>query len=129
MDALSALSSPSALLDTQIAKVKAETSQLNRAQKAGSNGEVENAKMRELAEEFEQIFLQTMLSTMMESTTPEAPFNGGAGETQWQGFLVNEYAGAIASGGGIGLADSIYQDMIRLQQNAAPPAPEPSSEG
>ncbi|MEN0088768.1 MAG: rod-binding protein, partial [Pseudomonadota bacterium] len=111
MDILNALGPTNQVLDIQTKRAQA-----NVLASAGGAGSQE--QLRAMAEEFEQIFLQSMLSTMMEGTTPEAPFNGGAGERQWQGFLTNEYAGAIAQGGGVGLADAIYKDLIALQEGA-----------
>ena len=113
MDSIAKLGLPSGLVDLTAAQAKVST--LKRAAaEAGSAAKAD--KLRTMAEEFEQIFLQNMLSTMMEGTTPEAPFNGGAGEEQWKGFLVNEYAGAIAQNGGVGLADTIYRDLIAIQE-------------
>jgi len=91
-----------------------------KAASGGGSKEAQHAKLKELSEQFEQIFLQTMLGTMMEGTSPEAPFNGGAGEEQFKGFLTTEYAGAVASNGGIGLADSIYEDLLALQEGSDP---------
>ena len=99
----------------EVQSARARASALEAQAKLAEAGS-DKAKLRAAAEEFEQIFLQTMLSTMMEGTTPEAPFNGGAGEQQWQGFLTQEYAGALARNGGIGLADSIYEDLLALQE-------------
>ncbi|MEO0498110.1 MAG: rod-binding protein [Pseudomonadota bacterium] len=116
LNALSALGPGNAVLDLQTKRAQASALAVGggAGQDAGSQDQ-----LRAMAEEFEQIFLQSMLSTMMQGTTPAAPFNGGAGETQWQGFLTNEYAGALSKGGGVGLADAIYADLIQLQEGAS----------
>lgn len=116
MDLLNALGPTNAVLD--IETKRAQATALQAANSKGTQAGTQD-QLRAMAEEFEQIFLQSMLSTMMEGTTPEAPFNGGAGEQQWQGFLTNEYAGALSKGGGVGLADAIYRDLIQIQEGAA----------
>ncbi|MEN0088560.1 MAG: rod-binding protein [Pseudomonadota bacterium] len=118
MDALKVLGPSNAVLDIETKRAQASALAL------APGGPGSQDQLRAMAEEFEQIFLQSMLSTMMEGTTPEAPFNGGAGERQWQGFLTNEYAGALSKGGGVGLADAIYRDLMQLQENAGRTASE-----
>lgn len=76
---------------------------------------VDPARLRQTAEAFEASFLAQMLKPMFDGLSSEAPFGGGHGEETWRGFLVEAMAGQMARSGGIGLADHVMAEMIRLQ--------------
>ena len=76
------------------------------------------AKARKAAEEFEAVFLTTMLEGMFAGLKTEAPFGGGSSEKTYRSFLVSEYAKQISQNGGLGLSDQITRDLIALQEGA-----------
>ena len=57
-----------------------------------------------------------MLKPMFEGIKPEAPFGGGNSEAMWRSMQIEEYGKAITKAGGIGIADSVYREMIKLQE-------------
>lgn len=71
---------------------------------------------RETARQFEQVFLTSYLETMFSGVKTEAPFGGGTGENIFRSLLLNEYAGEMAQSGGIGLADQVYREMLKMQE-------------
>jgi len=73
-------------------------------------------KIRKTAQDFEAVFLSQMLKPMFEGLSAEAPFGGGAGEDMWRSQMVNEYGKTIAKAGGIGIADQVMGEMIRMQE-------------
>lgn len=73
---------------------------------------------RKAAEEFESVFLTTMLEGMFTGLDAEAPFGGGSTEKTYRSLLVSEYAKQISGNGGIGIADQITRDLIALQEDA-----------
>lgn len=75
--------------------------------------------MRRTAEAFEASFLSQMMKPMFEGLSTEAPFGGGAGEAAWRGFLVDAMAQQTVKAGGIGLADSVMAQMIKMQERGA----------
>jgi Rod binding domain-containing protein len=77
---------------------------------------VATARMRETAEAFEASFLSQMLKPMFEGLSTEAPFGGGEAEGTWRGFLVEAMAKQTVRGGGIGLADQVVAEMLRMQE-------------
>jgi Rod binding domain-containing protein len=80
----------------------------------------ENQKaMRRTAEAFEASFLSQMMKPMFEGLSTEAPFGGGAGEAAWRGFLVDAMAQQTVKAGGVGLADSVLAQMIKMQEQGA----------
>jgi flagellar protein FlgJ len=73
-------------------------------------------KTREVAEKFEAFFLGQMLQPMFASTEPAEPFGGGHGEKVWKSLMVDEVGKSMAKNGGIGIADMIQRDLLRLQE-------------
>ncbi len=73
-------------------------------------------RMRETAEAFEASFLSQMLKPMFEGLSTEAPFGGGEAEGTWRGFLVEAMAKQAVRGGGIGLADQVVAQMLKMQE-------------
>ena len=78
------------------------------------NGDIR--EMRRVAEEFEATFLSQMLQPMFANLGAEKPFGGGPGEDMWRSMQVEEYGKAVAKKGGIGLADSVFREMLKLQE-------------
>ena len=76
-------------------------------------------KIRETAEEFESFFLSQFLSQMFKGIKTDGPFGGGHGESMFRELQFREYADAITSKGGIGIADSIVRQLIQTQEISA----------
>lgn len=75
--------------------------------------------LRRTAEAFEANFLSQMMKPVFEGLSTEAPFGGGAGEAAWRGFLVDAMAQQTVKAGGVGLADSVLAQMIKMQEQGA----------
>ena len=61
----------------------------------------------------------TFLAEMMRSAglaRPSENFGGGVGEDQYSGLLVDAQAAALVSAGGLGLAQSIYESLVRIEE-------------
>jgi flagellar protein FlgJ len=76
------------------------------------------AKARASAQDFEAVFLNSMFSQMFTHVN-EGPFNGGQAANTWRSFLTDEYAKNFAKAGGIGIADTVYKELIALQEGRA----------
>lgn len=76
-------------------------------------------KMRETAEAFEASFLSQMLKPMFEGLQTNGPFGGGEGEATWRSFLIDAMAKQSVKAGGIGLADTVMSEMIKMQEQPA----------
>jgi Rod binding domain-containing protein len=72
---------------------------------------------RSAAQDFEAVFLNTMLQQMF-SGVGEGPFNGGYAGGVWRSFLTDEYSKAFAKKGGIGIADQVYRSLMEIQERA-----------
>jgi flagellar protein FlgJ len=78
---------------------------------------VTEAKLRHAAEEFTTTALTELLQPMFDSAdTSNGMFGGGAVEQQFKPMLIQEIARQIAHSGGLGLAEPVYQQMLRLQE-------------
>lgn len=73
------------------------------------------AEVAKTAEAFEAAFLSVMLKTMFEQVSTSAPFGGGPGEDAFKSFLTDAFAKQMAKGGGVGLADPVAREMLKLQ--------------
>ena len=75
----------------------------------------ETPRMRETAEKFEASFLSQMLKPMFEGIDTNGPFGGGEAEGTLRSFMIDEMAKQTVRAGGIGLADTVVSEMIRMQ--------------
>lgn len=73
-------------------------------------------KIKKTAQEFEAVFIAEMLRPMFENIDAAEPFGGGNGAKIYRDMQVDEYGKAISKNGGIGLADSIMREMIKMQE-------------
>lgn len=76
-------------------------------------------RMRRTAQDFEATFLAQMLRPMFDGLSTEAPFGGGHAEETWRGFMIDEMGKQIGRAGGVGLADQVMAEMIRMQSGRA----------
>jgi len=74
-----------------------------------------SARMRETAEQFEASFLAQMLKPMFEGISTDGPFGGGEAEGTWRSFMIDAMAKQAVKAGGIGLADTVVAEMVRMQ--------------
>ena len=67
------------------------------------------------ARDFEASFISQMLGTMFEGIEPEGPFGGGSGEAAFKSFLMDAVAQQMSRAGGLGLADDLTREMLKMQ--------------
>jgi Rod binding domain-containing protein len=79
-------------------------------------GPLADEQVRRAAEEFEAVFISQMLAPMFEGLETDELFGGGPGEDIYRSILVEEYGKAIARSGGIGIADAVQREILRLQE-------------
>lgn len=85
--------------------------------KAGINPKaVAAAKAHSAAQDFEAVFLNSMVSQMFTAIGGEGPFGSGAGTGVWRSFLSEEYSKSFAKAGGIGIADQVYKTLLAQQE-------------
>ncbi|HVY83939.1 MAG TPA: rod-binding protein [Caulobacterales bacterium] len=87
-----------------------------------------SAQMRQIAQQFEAMFLNEMMGPMFEGLDTDGLGGGGVGEEMFRPMLIDQYAKAISHSGGIGLADVIVRELTRMQTAQADAAPPPTTE-
>lgn len=77
----------------------------------------QRAKIAAAAGQFEAMAIGQLLQPMFDTVdTGKGLFGGGNGEDAWKPMLVTELAKQISKAGGLGLAQPIMQQMLRLQE-------------
>ncbi|MBI1263079.1 MAG: chemotaxis protein chel [Rhizobiales bacterium] len=75
-----------------------------------------DAKAWAAAQDFEAQFISTMTQSMFAGIKADGPFEGGQGEDMFRSLLVDQYGTKISQSGGIGIADSIYSEILKMQE-------------
>lgn len=74
--------------------------------------------VRKAAEDFEAVFLNNILQNMFTGLESGGTWGKGHGADAWQSLLIDEYSRTISAAGGIGLADSVEKELLRLQEGS-----------
>ena len=74
------------------------------------------AQAHRAAEEFEAMFLSQMLAPIFENLQSDGPFGGGPGERIYRSLMVQEYGKALAANGGVGIAEAVQREILKLQE-------------
>jgi peptidoglycan hydrolase FlgJ len=89
------------------------------AQRKPAAPNIADVKTREqakaVAQQFERMFITEMLQPMFQGIETDGPFGGGQGEEVFRPMLLDQYADAVARGGGVGIADAVMKEILRLQ--------------
>ncbi|MEQ8711112.1 MAG: rod-binding protein [Rhodospirillales bacterium] len=72
----------------------------------------------EAAKDFEAVFISSMIQPMFDSLETDGMFGGGQGEKVFRSMMVQEYGRKMVDAGGIGLADKVYEVMLKAQEGA-----------
>ncbi len=78
----------------------------------------DQAAARATAEEFEAVFIAQMMSHMFAGISTDGPFSGGQAEQVYRSMMVNEYGRLATASGGIGIADQVMSEILKLQEVA-----------
>lgn len=70
---------------------------------------------RHVAQEFERMFISEMLGPMFQGIETDGPFGGGNAEATFRPMLLDQYADSIAKQGGIGIADKVMAEILKMQ--------------
>lgn len=95
------------------ASLQAGQSELDKNQ---MNGDVAQRAKLKASEEFEALFISEMLAPVFEGLETEGMFGGGSGEEIYRSMMVQEYGKAIARAGGIGIADTVQAEILKMQE-------------
>lgn len=68
-----------------------------------------------VAREFEAVFLADAFKAMMKDI-PADPLGGGSASESWRELLVDEYARDMVRRGGLGLAEAVADELMKIQE-------------
>jgi Rod binding domain-containing protein len=71
---------------------------------------------RKAAENFEAFFLAQSLDSMFAGIDSDSLFGGGSSENVYRSLLNQEYAKVAAKSGGVGIADEVQREILRMQE-------------
>jgi peptidoglycan hydrolase FlgJ len=74
------------------------------------------AQTAKAAQDFEAFFLSQVFEDMFAGIEPDSMFGGGQGETVFRSLLIQEYGRAVARNGGVGIADAVQNEILKLQE-------------
>ena len=74
------------------------------------------AAAKKAAQDFESVFISQMLGQMFSGISTDGPFGGGAGEQMFRSLMLDEYGKQISAQGGIGLANTVTQELLKMQE-------------
>jgi Rod binding domain-containing protein len=83
---------------------------------SGGAQKSKEARARDIAEQYEAFFIYQLLENMSAGLKTDGPFGGGQAEATWRSQLNDEYSKVISKRGGIGLADVLQREILRLQE-------------
>ena len=79
-------------------------------------GKATPEKIAEKSKEFEAVFIAQMLKHMFAGIKTDEMFGGGHGEDVLKTMLLDEYGKGISKAGGIGIAEHVQKELIKLQE-------------
>lgn len=74
--------------------------------------------LREAAQDFEALFLAQMLAGMTKGLAADGPMLGGGDADPFRHMLTDEIGKLISRSGGVGVADAILREMLKVQEVA-----------
>lgn len=93
-----------------------DTSAAKRANPADMIGAVKTrAQAEKVAQDFEKMFISEMLKPMFDGIKTDGVTGGGNAEDTFRPMLLEQYADAVARGGGIGVGDAVLKEILRIQ--------------
>lgn len=117
------ISSPSASLSTMLLESKMKTDISNiRSQAVADNKRIEHLKntkeedkLRGVASEFAALFMGEIFKAMDNNQNTDQLGFGGSAETTFRDMAYDEYAREATKAPGNGLAEIVYQSLVRRQ--------------
>lgn len=100
---------------TQVFEAQAQAAR-ERASQLANTTSGDKKLLRQTAEDFESVFLSQMLQPMFETVPTDSFMGGGNAEKIYRGMMVEEMGKAITKSGGIGIADTVYRELLKLQE-------------
>lgn len=106
--------SKSAIMDPTLVQQQAQTSGVKSGPAAPRSGQ----QTAQTAQEFEAMFLAQLLQPMFKGIDAQTAFGGGPGADVYKEMMVKEYGKILAQSGGVGIAEKVQAEMLRIQEQS-----------
>jgi Rod binding domain-containing protein len=73
------------------------------------------ARIRHTAKDFESQLIGQMLKPMFDGLATDGEFDGGEAEGTYRSFMVDAMGKQMARSGGIGVAQAVEREMLKMQ--------------
>jgi Rod binding domain-containing protein len=83
---------------------------------AAAQGQKVPEGIKQAGEDFESMFIAQLLKPMFKGIETDSMFGGGPGEDVYKEMMVEEYGKAISRAGGIGIAEEVQSELLKLQE-------------
>lgn len=101
--------------DVIVMNQTAKVSDLDRVKRAGKSAQSAD-QIDETSKEFEAVFLSQMLEHMFQDVDLDPMSDNGTSDDIYKSMLVDEFGKILARTGGIGVADHVKREMLKLQE-------------
>lgn len=81
-------------------------------------------EIKDVAREFESVFLSQMIKPMFQGIEPDPRFGGGHAEKVFRGLMIDEIGKEFARAGGIGIAEMVEKELIQMQARMVAAGPD-----
>ena len=88
----------------------------NEAKLLSAQSDAKTRRVDKVAKEFESLFLTQMLEHMFTDEATSDLWGGGQSGEVYRSFMLDEYGKLISKTGGIGIADHVKRELMRLQE-------------
>lgn len=115
---------------TPVATQEKETIETNAFKEALEKAATDKdlTKLKEASQEFEAYFVNTLFKEMRKTIQDGGLVEKSEATTTFEEMLDEEMSKTISKNGGMGLADMIYNNMLRVYGSTSAPATEPSTD-
>ncbi len=87
-----------------------------RQRAATGSAEENDAKLNAVANDFEAVFLGEMLEHAFATAPTDSLSGGGFADETYRSLMVQEYSKLMVQAGGIGIAQHVKEEMLKLQE-------------
>jgi len=83
----------------------------------GQAGSMSETQIDKTSKDFESMFISQMLEPMFGDSEGEDAFGSTESNDVYKGLLMDQYGKLISQSGGIGVADYVKKELLKLQEH------------
>jgi Rod binding domain-containing protein len=83
----------------------------------GQAGAMSSAQIDKTSKDFESMFISQMLEPMFGDSEGDEAFGSAESSDVYKGLLMDQYGKLMTQSGGIGVADYVKKELLKLQEH------------